>query len=527
MRYKNLLLLLNCLFITSLQAQDIDRSNALSDRDGIIQESDSLLIDVDIFANEQIARMDSLLNLWYVKNELTRQNSILSPLKDDSTACSGNDSIMAQLLSQIVTAVPLAYNARVKRFIELYTLQRKRSCSVMLGLAQYYYPWMKEIFDRYNVPEELVYLTIIESGLNPVAVSRAGATGIWQFMYSTGKLYGLNINTFIDDRRDPHKATDAAARHLRDLHDIFNDWGLAISAYNCGVGNVRKAILRSGGKTDFWDLCRYLPRETQNYFPAFIGALYMMTYHHLYGIEPTEIPIPTTVDTVMVKKEIHFGQIAAVLNIDVEEIKTLNPQYKRLIIPAYTESFPLRLHSNDIIRFIALEDSIHNYHYDDYFNPAKIRYVPTQVAQNTSNKYHYVKRGESLSKIASRYGTTVSQLKSLNRLRNNTIIVNQRLLVKRGMKIDTPLKPESATVNDTDTCNITNTATSDSIQTIPNASESKVQNQNPIVTYIVKKGDTLSAIAHRYGSDADIIAHYNRLPNKHNLKIGQKIVIPQ
>ena len=297
-------------------------------------------VNSDIFTRQEIRKMDSMLNLLYVRNELSKKNSVLSKYKDDTTAYDNNDTMIFKRLSQIVTAVPMAYNDKVKRFIELYSVQRQRSSSVILGLAQYYYPWMREIFDKYNVPEELVYITIIESALNPTAVSPAGATGIWQFMYNTGKIYGLQVDTYVDDRRDPYKATDAAARHLRDLYNIFHDWGLAISAYNCGAGNVRKAIQRSGGKTDFWGVSPYLPKETQNYFPAFIGAYYMMTYHNLYGIEPAHLSIPTDVDTVMVSKELHFGQISEMLDISIDEIKILNPQYKREIIPAFKEQYP-------------------------------------------------------------------------------------------------------------------------------------------------------------------------------------------
>lgn len=549
MKHRILLLFLNCLIIIGAKAQYYHQPNILLGQKDTTK-IDTTLTEDEIFQSQQIQNMDSLLNLWYIKCELSNKNSTLSQLKDDTTAYDNNDSMMSQRLSQIVTAVPMAYNDRVKRFIELYSVQRKRSSSAILGLAQYYYPWMKEIFDKYDVPEELIYVTIIESGLNTNAVSPVGATGIWQFMYSTGKLYGLDVNTFVDDRRDPYKATDAAARHFRDLYNIFNDWGLAISAYNCGAGNVRKAIQRSGGKTDFWGVYKFLPQETQNYFPAFIGAYYMMTYHHLYGIEPASIAIPSTVDTVMVSKEMNFAQIAAVLNININEIKTLNPQYKRQIIPAYTESYPLRLRSNDIIRFIAMEDSIHNYHYNDYFTPTKIlESAPAQnvnaIAQTTTktvpnNKYYYVKSGDNLSKISNRYGLSVNELKSMNHLRSNTVCVNQKLLVSRGtktiqVKTSSPetssaqLANKSSFNKNNNTSLADNNQSSDTIVTKPATSKIKpiqAAQPKPIATYVVKKGDTLTSIAQRYGADAELIADYNKIQNKNTLKVGQKIVIP-
>lgn len=525
MKYKVLLLLLFTVFVCGLRAQvsvpDMADSSKMKDTGS----------EVDVTVNQEIEIMDSLLNLWYVKTELSKSNTTLSKLKDDTTLYDNNDSMIFKRMSQIVTAVPLAYNDKVKRFIELYSVQRQRSSSVILGLAQYYYPWMKEIFDKYDVPEELVYITIIESALNPLAVSRAGATGIWQFMYGTGKLYGLEVNTFVDDRRDPYKATDAAARHFRDLYKIFNDWGLAISAYNCGAGNVRKAIQRSGGKTDFWGVAPYLPRETQNYFPAFIGALYMMTYHNLYGIQPAMISIPLNVDTVMVQKELHFGQISAVLDIDIEEIKTLNPQYKKEIIPAYTQSFPLRLQSADVIRFIAMEDSIYRYHYDDFFNPARNLDVTTNangdIVQVTPNKYHTVKKGETLARIASKYGLSVSKLKSMNKLRSNSVRKGQRLLVKKGTT--TVIKPAAPALQDS------TTMVSDSL--VVNVADSVQVNKDTVVNvvptpkpqgdivYVVRKGDTLSSIGRKYGKTSSEIAKYNHITNVNALHVGQKIKI--
>ena len=526
-----------CLITLSTQAQNI----LLSEKD--TTQIDTSLTPLQIFTNNEIRMMDSTLNLWYVRNDLSNKQSILSKLKDDSTQYENNDSLIYHRLKNIVTEVPLAYNNKVKRFIELYAVQRQRSSSIILGLGQYYYPWMKAIFDQYDIPEELVYVTIIESALNPNAVSHAGATGIWQFMYGTGKMYGLEVNTYVDDRRDPYKATDAAARHFRDLYNIFHDWGLAISAYNCGPGNVRKAIQRSGGKTDFWGVCPYLPKETQNYFPAYLGALYMMNYHDQYGIHPASIQIPTSVDTVMVNKELHLEQVANVLNISIEELKSLNPQYKRNIIPAYHRAYPLRLRTSDVIRFIAMKDSIERYHYNEYFMPAANSTIVANssstkttttadgtIVQTTPNKYHYVRSGETLSKIASKYHTTVTNLKSLNHLHTTSLRVGQKLLVKKSTTVYKPTPPtvakDSSNVVKDSTLTTTNNPQTNSAQTTSETNQATSQKLEDKI-YIVRKGDTLSAIGKRYGKSATELANYNHLKNINSIQVGQKIKIPQ
>ena len=355
-------------------------------------------------------------------------------------------------------------------------------------------------------------------------------------MHGTGKIYGLQVGTYVDDRRDPYKATDAAARHLRDLYNIFNDWGLAISAYNCGAGNVRKAIQRSGGKTDFWGVSPYLPKETQNYFPAFIGAYYMMTYHNLYGITPASLSIPTDVDTVMVNKELHFGQISEVLGISMDEIKILNPQYKRDIIPAFNEQYPLRLRSNDILRFIAQKDTIEKHRYNDFFNPARdlnkenlVTNANGDIVKTTPSKYHTVRKGETISSISRKYGVSVNQIKSLNRLRSNSLKIGQKLLIRKGstvvVKSATVPTDSTSTLTPTDSLNTTNEVRE---PIVVNKDTTSVTPVAPIIrTHIVKKGDTLSSIARQYGTTAAALASYNHLSNINAIQIGQKIKIPQ
>ena len=466
--------------------------------------------------------MDEMLDLWYVKKEIANSNSVLSKMADDTLGVEDNDSIIALELKRLSTVIPIVYNQRVKKMVNLY-LSRKRSSSALLGMAQYYYPWMKEIFDKYDVPEELVYLTIIESSLNPQAVSRAGATGIWQFMYTTGKMYDLHINTFIDDRRDPVKATDAAARHLKDLYNMFNDWGLAIAAYNCGPGNVRKAIQRSGGKNTFWGVINYLPRETQNYFPAFIGAYFMMEYHNQYGIKPAKISIPTAVDTIMVTKEFHLEQISAVLNIDIQELKTLNPQYKRNVIPAFTQPYPLKLRTKDISRFLDLQDSIYNYQYDTYFAPLKA-YVNVFTgagasSDNIKKKYHTVKSGETLSKIATKYGLSVEELKKMNKLTNNYIQPKKRLIV--GYEYVAPPTPAPTVPADSTKAAVESTE-------IVNEQSEQNANQSEIPEYhIVKKGESMYGIATKYNTTAKRLAEYNNITDMNKLMVGQKLKIPK
>lgn len=539
MRLKILILSLLCGFAWSLGAQtDVVAQDSASKQ--AAQES------LEIFTRNEIRLMDSLLNVWYIKRDLASQNSVLSKLTDDTTKFDHNDSLMFKRLCDIHTPIQVAYNDKVKRFIELYSVQRQRSSSVILGLAQYYYPWMKAIFDKYDLPEELVYITIIESALNPTAVSKAGATGIWQFMYGTGKLYNLEVTSYVDDRRDPYKATDAAARHFRDLYNIFGDWGLAISAYNCGAGNVRKAIQRSGGKTDFWGVYPYLPRETQNYFPAFIGAMYMMTYHNLYGIQPAQISIPLDVDTIMINKETHFQQIANVLNISYDEIKSLNPQYKKDIIPAFNQPMPVRLRSNDLLRYIALADSIPNYNYDTYFNPTKnlnqvaatgtVSEDGMMIVQKTPNKYHVVKKGETLGKIAAKYHTSVNSIKSLNHLRSTNLRVGQRLLVKKGTTVTVPNPNAKPAAQDSTKliCGNAKDSVSTNSDTIggpvpvkPQPEIKPVQQQLDYTSYTIRQGDTLYSIARRYNTTPNDIAEYNNLANKDALKIGQKLKIPK
>lgn len=475
--------------------------------------------------------LDSLLSLWY-NGSASNMVSFLEPVAASNDDNVNLDSLYAARLARIPSLIPMTYNADVRRYIDLYAVRKRNFSGRILGLTKIYFPLFEEVLDKYNMPMELKNLAIIESALNPNAVSRVGATGLWQFMYPTGKMYGLEVNTFIDERRDPVKSTIAAANYLKDLHKIYNDWELALAAYNCGPGNVNKAIRRSGGKTSFWEIYNYLPKETRGYVPAFIAATYTMHYYNEHGIVAIEPDFPYATDTVMVHKELHLQQIATVLGIPLETIQKLNPQYRRDIIPAVNTAFPLVLPIEQSLAFDELRDSIHAYNYDTYLASFKVvNYTPpaTNLANNgTGNKkYHTVQRGESLNILSNKYGISVAEIKYMNRLKSSSIHPGQRLHIgydssaeiQIAEKTDTNLKQNTPIVLDSNNTNL-NTQL---------ASEGKIiKAQQGLQTYRVNQGDTLWSIAQKYpGITHHEIIKYNNLGENPKIRPGQVLKIPQ
>lgn len=373
--------------------------------------------------------LDSLLNDWKAKTYIDLS-------KDCSTSTINptfSDSIYIDRLSRMPVIMEMPYNDIVRKFIDTYTIRLRNQVSFMLSACNFYMPIFEEALDAYNLPLELKYLPIIESALNPSAVSRAGATGLWQFMLTTGKLYGLESNSLVDERRDPIKATWAAAHYLKDMYDIYKDWNLVIAAYNCGPGNVNKAIRRAGGKTDYWAIYNYLPRETRGYVPAFIAANYVMSYYCKHNICPMETNIPLATDTVLVNRNLHFEQIADICHIPLEEIKSLNPQYKRNIVPGNTKPYILRLPTEAISSFIDNQDTIYNHRSAELFkNRRTVASVGTRNNATTGDgelTYYKIKQGDTLGTIARKYGVSVRQLRSWNGLRNNNIRAGRRLKI--------------------------------------------------------------------------------------------------
>lgn len=379
--------------------------------------------------------LDSLLNDWKAKNYIDLG-------KDCSTSEINpffSDSVYIDRLSRIPAVMEMPYNEIIRKFIDMYTGRLRNQVSFMLSACNFYMPIFEEALDAYNLPLELRYLPIIESALNPSAVSRAGASGLWQFMLATGKMYGLESNSLVDERRDPIKATWAAARYLKELYAIYGDWNLVIAAYNCGPGTINKAIRRADGKTDYWEIYNLLPRETRGYVPAFIAANYVMTYYCDHNICPMETNIPASTDTVQVNKNLHFEQIADLCGVSIEQIRSLNPQYKKNMIPGNNKPYTLRLPQNNISAFIDQQDTIYAHRADELFRNRKtiaIRDNTPPSATRGKNVvgrgklvYHKIKSGETLGAIAGKYNVRVKDIQNWNGLRNTRITAGKRLKI--------------------------------------------------------------------------------------------------
>ena len=381
------------------------------------------------FPETMLADMDSLYWDWQSKNFLSIDENCVMTAENPSIS----DSIYIDRLSRIPSIIEMPFNEIVKKHIEAYTTRLRNKVSFILAAANFYMPLFEEALDTYDLPLELKYLPIIESALNPTALSRQRASGLWQFMLKTGKIYGLENNSLVDERRDPIKSTWAAARYLKDLYNIYKDWNLALAAYNCGPGNVNKAIRRAGGATDYWEIYPFLPKETRGYVPGFIAANYVMHYYCEHGICPMETQLPETSDTIHIHKDLNLNQVAGVCNIDIEQLRSLNPQYKKDIVPGNSKPYILRLPNNTANQFIELQDSIYAYKANQYLTKRKTVAVNENSTGkgNTGNAtYHKIRQGDNLGKIAAKYGTTVNQLRKLNNLKGNNITAGKTLRIR-------------------------------------------------------------------------------------------------
>ena len=446
---------------------------------------------------------DSLLNIWYAHRKAYAEDD----MNLDSVKFASNvpDEVYIERIKKMNSFITLPYNEIVRNYIIMYSEKMPERMGYMLGMCRYYMPIFEEIFNRYDMPEELKAMTIIESAMNPLAVSRVGAKGMWQFMYSTAKHYGLHIDSFVDERLDPVKSAEAAAQYLQDAYEIFGDWNLAIASYNCGAGNVNKAIRRSGGKRDFWSIWPFLPRETRGYVPAFVGALYTMTYYKEHGIKPQDVGMPVAVDTFCINKQLHLKQISELTGAPLDELKNLNPQYRHEIIPGNEREYILRLPYNYTNSFIEFEDTLYKHKADVYFNPVTLKKI--KDGGDGEMIIYKVKSGDYLGRIAGKYRCSVAQIKKWNGLKSNNIRVGQTLRIYRGGVV-------SSSSSSSSSASTSSTASS---------SPAPVQNGEKI-TYTVKSGDVLGRIAEKHGVGLSELKKWNGLTTN-DIKVGQKLVI--
>ncbi len=403
------------------------------------EDADTLNIETDT----TISPLDSLPTQLFLDStslaeyenhlEIMLHNFYLMKHSDNSDSCDVekftpvycSDSVYIERLQQLPYIMEMPFNSVVKSFIEMYA-KRDKQVGRMLGVGnRYYFSLFEEALERYNVPFEMRYLPIIESGLNPQATSYVGAKGLWQFMAATGKYYKLEVNSLVDERCDPIKASDAAARYLSDLYQMYGDWHLVIAAYNCGPGNVAKAIRHADGKRNYWDIYPYLPRETRNYVPIFIAANYILTYHKEHNICITEPEYELVTDTIMVTDRVHLSQISEILSLPIEELRYLNPQYRADIIPGNTKPYSLVLPMKDINCYAENRDTILAYRTELIDRQLKVE--PKEASLVT----YKVKSGDTLGGIASRYKVSVANLQRWNGLKSTTIRIGQTLKIHR------------------------------------------------------------------------------------------------
>ena len=458
---------------------------------------------------------DSLLSIWYLhKNTSIDDDFDMDSVKFESSV---PDSVYIERLKKMNSFITLPFNDIVKNYIILYSEKMGAKIENIIGLCSYYMPIFQETFNRYDLPEELKAMAVIESALNPTAVSRVGAKGMWQFMYSTAKMYGLHIDSFVDERLDPVKSADAAARYLRDAYNIFGDWNLAIASYNCGAGNVNRAIRRSGGSRAFWDIWPFLPRETRGYVPAFVGALYTMKYYKEHSIRPAAVEMPAHVDTFKITKMLHLKQVNELTGAPLEQLKNLNPQYRHEIVPGNEREYILRIPYNYTNAFIDHEDSLYRHKADIYFNPATIKKI--KDGGDGERIVYKVKSGDYLGKIASKYRVSVTQIKRWNNLKSNDIRIGQRLTIYRGGKA-----PSSSSSSSSSAKTSTTSSAKPAASTTPKVST--VDHNADYTIYTVQSGDSLYQIAKKFpGVSAQNIMDFNGIGS--NIRPGMKLKIPK
>lgn len=543
--------ILKYLFVFAL----LSPAQSLSAATNILDIRDSIHENASIYPESFETDTRKMQENWYLRNY-----AVLDNAADSRASVHASDQEIIDRLGEMATVIEMPFNSIVRSYIDMYTDRRKQLVENMLGMSLYYMPIFEQALDRHALPLELKYLPVIESALNPVAVSRAGATGLWQFMLPTATGLGLEVNSLVDQRRDPYASSEAAAVYLKQLYEMFGDWSLAIAAYNCGPGNINKALRRAGGgKKDFWEIYPFLPTETRGYVPAFIAANYVMNHYGKHNISPALARKPIITDTIHVSRRVHFNQISEVLAIPVDEIRALNPQYRKDVIPGNIKPYSLVLPSLQVYAYLANEDSILNHDASTYSRRGVVE--PADGATITGSdakgeyieeltvKYHKVQRGENLASIAKKYGVTVKSIRQSNKIGKN-VRRGQNLKINIYTRRYKEVEPEvteqpqeqgisvpsdsSAVVTATDSiAEHVNVPEPDSVVTAPvkkeaptvKKSEPKKQPSPKPTTYKVRNGDNLSKIAKRHGVSVNAIKKANGMTDD-NIRAGQRLKIP-
>lgn len=532
----------------TLMAATVPGLKALNVRDLKYEITDTAIV----YPESQQANVHAMQQNWYLRN-YTVLDTIGTP---DVPA---TDEVVISRLHKLPTTIEMPFNSVVRSYVDLYVERRRPLVETMLGLSLYYMPIFEEALEIEGLPLELRNLPIIESALNPDAVSRAGATGLWQFMLPTARGLGLEINTLVDERRDPLASSRAAAQYLKQLYSIFNDWSLAIAAYNCGPGNINKALARAGATAenpkDFWDIYYYLPAETRGYVPGFIGATYAMAHYADHGISPALARRPILTDTIHISERTYFKAISDVLNIPVEELRVLNPQYRKDIIPGDVHPYPLRLPQQLVFNYLMNADSI--VALSQTLGPRttvevggpQTQYAGQEGTWRDVTITHKVARNETLSAIAAKYGVTIREIKRWNGLKSNRVHRGTRLKIKTREFVPAPkveatetspaiadttiietpaiVVPEEVSENPENSECSENAEVSEVSEISENSEKpEKPESPKPATrTHKVAKGETLYAISKKYNTTVDKIKAANNLQTN-DLKIGQRLTIP-
>ena len=505
-------LLLSISFIVSAQENNTQLTDSKDTNNKVtlnISANDKKDGSVELIDHKDASKIDSLWLQTLSQSSLNSDFEFVDPDEKINDTIYNNLSteLLKERLAHLNATTPfnVEYNPSLERLIKHYLKTRKETMGKLIGKAAYYFPMFEEHLDKYNIPLEIKYLAIVESALRPRARSRVGAAGLWQFMYYTGKQFNLDVNSYVDDRHDPIRATEAACKFLKSLHKTFGDWDLALAAYNSGPGNVSKAIRRSGGKRNYWNIRHNLPRETAGYLPAFYATLYLMEYAEEHGIRPQKFITNNRfeTDTIVVKQQITFDQVNKILKTDNELLEFLNPQYKLNIIPLVEgKNYTLRLPIHLIGKFVSNEKEI--YAYAKTENDKREKTLPKLF--NSPQRIRYrVRNGDYLGKIAKRYRVGVSQIKRWNGLRSNKLKIGQRLTIyPKGYKTTSTKKK----------------STKSKKPTYKNSPKGKY------TTYTVKKGDSLWIISRKFPKvSVQQIKDWNNIWSVKNLKPGTKLKI--